>query len=284
VKKLLDACAERGLVNACEGLWTHAREAYPDVKMFNMVLKACVRARDAKRAVELLRNEQRRASSSSDVLLKMDMVTWNTALTACAKAGDVGRAVDVQHMMMRSQAGIEPDLRFLTTMIEVYGAAGDVKNARRVFYEDLRTHGHAPTIYCYAGLIKAYGNTGDAQGALECLTGILDAGLELNPTIYTLLIMAVGQGGRLDEARALYQEATHRYGPGVSSLHFAMLNSYARWGEAEHATALLESLEGQGVELEVRCYNALLGACVVAERYEECFHIVRRMRVNRRLT
>lgn len=38
------------------------------------------------------------------------------------------------------------------------------------------------------------------------------------------------------------------------------------------------------MELEVRCYNALMGACLEAERYEECLDVVRHLQVGKALT
>jgi pentatricopeptide repeat protein len=244
LRRLMNAYAELGRVDVCELMRYESRQAYPSlhsrVTLLNHSLKACVRAGEVDRALALLQAELRLKPKE----ICVDKVTWNTVLTACAKAGRVDVAMRVQKLLADRKWPM--DLRILTSLLEVYAGVGDVEATKKLFYQDLPRYKCKPTVYCYAALIKAYGNAEDADGVLRGLAELRAAGLEPNAVVYSLAIVGCSRGKRLEEAQALYAEAL-RSTDETWMLHYAMLNAYSRWGKAEEATALVHMLEQQKV-------------------------------------
>lgn len=148
---------------------------------------------------ESLRNWARSAGSC-----KPDLVTYNTMLKACTQTPQ-----DAELLMqeMRS-AGIRPDQKSWSTLLDTYGSAGDLEGASKVFW-DMKQASVPHDAVSFTSMIKACVLARDSDTAFRYFDQMKAGGIQPNAVTYNTLLRAQRKSGQLSDvqrALALYEE------------------------------------------------------------------------------
>jgi pentatricopeptide repeat protein len=119
--------------------------------------------------------------------------TCNTVMSACLRAGQGQVVLDVLRGM--KEQGINPSLPSYTIAMEA-AVRARVPREACLLWEELQQRGHQPDSHATSVALRAWGDTGDWQGAVERLETVA------NPTVFMLnaVLHALVKAGQAHEA------------------------------------------------------------------------------------
>ena len=145
--------------------------------------------------------------------------------------------------------------------------------------------GEAPDVKAYNVCIKACGDAGRWEAALDVFGEMKRAGIRLNVNTYAAAIAACGTGGQGKAAIELLREMeTAGSAPTATVRRYnAAIAACGAGGEWQLARGLLEELVDRGLTPDLSSYNACILACERGRRPAEAVELLREVVAEREL-
>lgn len=157
-----------------------------NVKEYSMGIAAWARARDWRRAVELL-SQMKAAGVAPNVY------SFSSAITACAKGGEWQEALSLLEEMQR--AGVEPNAYSWNGAIAACARGGQWQRAVQVL-DAMCESGVEPTVVSYNSAISACERAGQWEEALSLLVAAPSNGVRPDVITFNAAISACAGAGR----------------------------------------------------------------------------------------
>ncbi|KAG5178131.1 hypothetical protein JKP88DRAFT_350398 [Tribonema minus] len=270
-----------------EGMLRGPHALPPSLLAFNAAMSACERARQWRKALQLLKQAE-------GLGLKPDVITYNTAISACAKGGQWNMALGLL-ATMRNQ-GVRPDrISYNAAISACASVAGDdamaFKKAIELLDEmrrrglkadkllDVRRTGLEADGFSYSSAIKACARAKDSAKALQLLNQAtrpamcLDASA-LRPSPVNPLMMHYMN---LQSAPSAFGASAYSPPPSPGTLlgapHVLTAVPVACSGAAAHVQMRVTS-----VAIDVVAYTSAMDACAATGRWQEGIELLDEMR------
>ncbi|KAL6068946.1 DYW domain containing protein [Balamuthia mandrillaris] len=227
----------------------------------------------------------------------VDSMTFASVLKACAMTKDleVGKRVHAELLRRGSLSVSESN-----ALISMYGKCGRIEEARSVFrgmkernvvtwtsmiteetqsgcgkealelFKEMQQAGMPADAFTFAGALKACADTADLAIGKQVHSELLHRGLIPDVLLSTALINMYGKCGRIEEARAVFQEMKEQ---NIVSWN-AMIAVHGLHGQGKEALATFDEMQQQGVQPDAITFTNVLNACSHAGLVEEgmaCF-------------
>eukprot|EP00747_Dinoflagellata_sp_TGD_P089043 gnl/TRDRNA2_/TRDRNA2_164199_c0_seq3.p1 gnl/TRDRNA2_/TRDRNA2_164199_c0~~gnl/TRDRNA2_/TRDRNA2_164199_c0_seq3.p1 ORF type:complete len:635 (-),score=180.53 gnl/TRDRNA2_/TRDRNA2_164199_c0_seq3:38-1942(-) len=278
--------------------------------MLNLLLLTCVNAKQADRALRLLKEAHELEAGLPEVTEEghvriVDAVSYNTVIKGFAQAGQPTKCFDCLQAMREN--GLEPDDVTLGTLLDVCivenntGAVQEVvdlliKGDRPMdtvmctlfikglvranflqkasdLYDEMKVHkGATPDVVTYSVLIKAFVDAHDLERALQLLADMTEAKLMPDDIILTHLLEGCRHAGNHVLGKRLFDEML---AAGVAPSEFTlitMVKLHGRCGAHEEAHELVANWEKQhGSKPSVIHYTCLMSGCLRSKCYSQAW-------------
>jgi len=193
---IIKACAKMGdtrrafeLLNRMERMGR-----VPQLNTVNLVIKACAKAADASMAFEVLNRMEAMG-------IHPDVITMGTVINACARAADATKALEVLNRM--EWLGLKPNDSNMRNVIDACARGSDASKASRDALEALtrmEKMGLVPDLGAMNSVIDAFARVGDSSRTLEVLDKMERIGMRPNRITMTSLITACAPVGDASKA------------------------------------------------------------------------------------
>eukprot|EP00850_Spirogloea_muscicola_P022214 SM000283S10686 [mRNA] locus=s283:36380:39952:+ [translate_table: standard] len=253
---MVEAYAKAGAVRDAEGEFALLRQKATRGRLattfnYNCLISAYARIgaweKSLARFGELLR----------DGLLPNE-ITLLGVVDACGKAN---RCDEAARFWREHVAGRQPGARLFLALIDGYGRAGHVREAREAFQEFLslgsEVQANTPV---FTAMINAYGTAGMLPEMFATVEEMRVAGADVTGVTLNVLLMGLGRAGLADQAAelAVRMEADgYELGGGA---YTALVEAYAVAGRPAAAVAAHTAMAAQGLETYPRIAAALVEA------------------------
>ena len=260
-----------------------------DLITYTTTMRACARAKQTKKAMELFRVVQ-------DMDLDLDVYCYTTAMDACAKGGFWRKALSLLDEM--KSVGITPNEVTYGVAVTACGNGGQWKRALELLDQmkkaGLRintiTYNSAIAALSKAARTESKQQAGEVDAALlwqKALTLIKDMereGVRRDSFTFSSAISTCGAAGRWEEAleliRAMKEDGTKPNRVTYTSAISACANS-RQW---EPAYELFNQMKNDGLRPDLVAHNALIGAGMTAEKPDEVFALWHEMCKNEKIS
>lgn len=132
------------------------------------LLRAFCRARYAEDAIKVY-NEMK------DKGLEFNVILYNTLLATCADVGYIDEAVQI-YEHMKSSGTCTPDSWTYSSMVTIYSCSGQVTEAESVL-NDMVEAGFEPNIFVLTSLIQCYGKANRTDDVVRTFNKVLELGI-----------------------------------------------------------------------------------------------------------
>ncbi|KAL6047499.1 DYW domain containing protein [Balamuthia mandrillaris] len=153
-------------------------------------------------------------------------------------------------------------------MIQAYTQCRQGKTALELF-QQMQQAGVSPDSFTYTTALKACALTENLEMGKSVHAQLIRRGLLPNIVLSTSLISMYGKCGKIEEARAVFQEMKDR---NVVAWN-AMIAEEARRGHGQEALELFRHMQQAGVSPDSFTYATALKACAIAKDLEMGKHI-----------
>lgn len=225
--------------------------------------------------------------------IKPTHVTYVNLLSACTcpEALVAGKIIHA-HIV---QGGNESDVVAGTALVYMYGTCGTVVDARAIFnkiqgcdvicwnamitiyaqqgyglealqlFHQMQLIGLSPDEVTFSSILSACSDLAALEEGKLVHRCVLDSGFDSSIVVGNALIHMYGKCGRLDEARALFDNMS----PQKLVSWNAMITAYAQQGHGKRAVELFEQMKQEDVRPNEVTFVSLLSACSHAGLLEE---------------
>ncbi|KAM1894075.1 hypothetical protein FF1_037140 [Malus domestica] len=145
-----------------------SRELSPNWVTYASLLRAYGRARYSDDALNVYKVMKEKG-------LELNVILYNTLLAMCADVGYTDEAVDIFEEMKSSET-LKPDSWTFSSMITVYSCSGKVTEAEATLNEMLEA-GFEPNIFILTSLIQCYGKAKRTDDVVRIFNQLLDLGI-----------------------------------------------------------------------------------------------------------
>ncbi|XP_020701201.1 pentatricopeptide repeat-containing protein At4g30825, chloroplastic [Dendrobium catenatum] len=206
-------------------------------------------------------------------------VTWDEQMYICV-INCCGRALPIDEVSRlfdeMLQSGYACNTITFNVMLDIYGKAGVLRKARRVF-SMARKQGMADVI-TYNTIIAAYGQSKDFKSMRSIAHRMETSGFPVSLEAYNCMLDAYGKENLMEEFSDILRKIKKA---SCSSDHYTyniMMNIYGKKGWIEEVSQVLAELRRHGLEPDLYSYNTLIKAYGVAGMVEEAVNVVQEMR------
>eukprot|EP00163_Fabomonas_tropica_P012066 TRINITY_DN2317_c1_g1_i1.p1 TRINITY_DN2317_c1_g1~~TRINITY_DN2317_c1_g1_i1.p1 ORF type:complete len:573 (-),score=105.30 TRINITY_DN2317_c1_g1_i1:4-1689(-) len=173
----------------------------PDSQTYNNLIRAYGRAKRVAEAAAVLRRMQEQG-------VHADTACYNSVIKAYCQARQPQQAAALLDDM--SAAGCHPDRESLEVIVSSYAQIGEPEMARTLiaqlpFPQTQSLPQPFPSTQVWNDIITAYCRTGQAEGALRCLSDMDRRGCSPNSDSYRLVVTVQAQAGSVEQAVATLQ-------------------------------------------------------------------------------
>lgn len=203
-----------------------------------------------------------------------DEAMYNCVINCCGRALPVDEISKLFNEMIR--CGYAANTITLNVMIDIYGKAGLLKKARKVFWMALK-QGLADAI-SYNTVIAAYGRHKDFKSMRSVVKQMQHEGQPVTLEAYNCMLDAYGKEDLLEEFNDVLQKMKQASCPSDHYTYNIMINIYGKKGWIEEVARVLGELKGHGMEPDLYSYNTLIKAYGIAGMVEEAVNVVQEMR------
>lgn len=271
--------------------------------MLNLLLLACVNAKQPKRAYKLLEEAHMLEKDSPERIV--DVVSYNTAMKGFAQTGMPDNCFDCLHNMLTHN--LEPDDITLGTLLDACIVDNNVCAANEIvalllgndrpmdtvmctlfikglvrgncvqtaleLYEEMnRRDASRPDIITYSVLVKALVDQHDLDRALQLVEDMKNTGHKPDDIILTHLLEGCRHIGNHALGKKLFKEILAQ---GVKPSEFTlvtMLKLHGRCGAHKEAHDLVAGWESQqGLKPSVIHYTCLMSGCLRTKSYDDAW-------------
>uniref|UniRef100_A0A1D1Z7T4 Pentatricopeptide repeat-containing protein At4g30825, chloroplastic n=1 Tax=Anthurium amnicola TaxID=1678845 RepID=A0A1D1Z7T4_9ARAE len=206
--------------------------------------------------------------------LTWDEAMYNCVINCCAHALPVDEVSRLFDEML--QHGYTASTITLNAMLDIFGKAGLLKKARKLF-SMARKQGLADVI-SYNTIIAAYGQTKNFTSMQSVVQQMQNAGYPVSLEAYNCMLDAYGKEGQLEKFNNVLKKMKEARCDPDHYTYNILINIYGRKGWIEEVAKVLTELRGRGLEPDLYSYNTLIKVFGIAGMVEEAVHIVKEMR------
>ncbi|WOL13886.1 hypothetical protein Cni_G22666 [Canna indica] len=304
---MIDIYSAMGRFDAAERLYQKLKDANVvlDMVAYSIVVRMYIRAESLEKACAVLEMMEKDKDIVPDTYLFRDMlrtyqqcgmteklakvyywllksgVVWDEAMYNCV-INCCGRALPVDELSRlfeeMMQNGYAANTITFNVMLDVYGKAGLLKKARKVFWI-ARKQGLADVI-SYNTIIAAYGKNKDFKSMESVIHKMQSAGYPVSLEAYNCMLDAYGKENRLEEFSNVLQKMKEARCVSDHYTYNIMINIYGRKGWIEEVARVLAELKEHELEPDLYSYNTLIKAYGIAGMVEEAVNVLQEMRRN----
>lgn len=227
----------------------------PDLATYSAVIQGSLSHGDLDRALQMLSQIQRRG-------IKPDLPLFQSMLEACAQRQMTTLTERVLCDMVA--AGVAPTNSTLASLVRLYCRTGDLAEALNVFETLPTKHGFQVQKQVYTDLIAGCVADGDASQAFVIYGKMTAAGHHADATIYKALLSGSLQGGDLDGAARLLDDALCDGSAGMlarESVELFLMQAVRRGRGPELASSVLQQAQSSGIFVSERIANSVRRSC-----------------------
>mmetsp|Transcript_45712 Transcript_45712/g.177978 ORF Transcript_45712/g.177978 Transcript_45712/m.177978 type:complete len:495 (-) Transcript_45712:827-2311(-) len=267
----------------------------PDIVTYNSLLKGFSKAGDLSKVTLVFKEVSRRGITKTAVTnatmidafvrngevtnaetlleklkdseFELNAIAWASIMHAYSKMGDLERVEDLLRDMQ--EQGHQPTSITYSIFMNALLKAGRTHRAVQVLIEDMARSGIPVTADNYNVLLHECAKKRDLKSALK-----LYSTMESNrvaPDLVTLNIMVnvAGKAGDLQVARSFLNESIQRgYKKNVVGYR-TLLASYGRARKYEDETRLLEEIQAEGMQLDLKMMTSIIQTKIERGRLDE---------------
>eukprot|EP00163_Fabomonas_tropica_P012067 TRINITY_DN2317_c1_g1_i2.p1 TRINITY_DN2317_c1_g1~~TRINITY_DN2317_c1_g1_i2.p1 ORF type:complete len:445 (-),score=43.14 TRINITY_DN2317_c1_g1_i2:4-1338(-) len=200
---VIDSYGQQGDIASVEEVFQQIQQAglAPDSQTYNNLIRAYGRAKRVAEAAAVLRRMQEQG-------VHADTACYNSVIKAYCQARQPQQAAALLDDM--SAAGCHPDRESLEVIVSSYAQIGEPEMARTLiaqlpFPQTQSLPQPFPSTQVWNDIITAYCRTGQAEGALRCLSDMDRRGCSPNSDSYRLVVTVQAQAGSVEQAVATLQ-------------------------------------------------------------------------------
>ncbi|KAG0466969.1 hypothetical protein HPP92_018549 [Vanilla planifolia] len=203
-----------------------------------------------------------------------DETTYICVIICCGRALHIDEVSRLFDEML--QCGYAGNSTTFNVMIDIFGKAGLLGKARRIFLM-ARKQGMADVI-TYNTIIAAYGQNKDFKTMRSVVRRMEVSGFAVSLEAYNSMLDAYGKEDLIEEFNDVLRKMRQA---SCSSDHYTyniMMNIYGKKGWIEDVSHVLAELRDRGLEPDLYSYNTLIKAYGIAGMVEEAVNVVKEMR------
>jgi pentatricopeptide repeat protein len=185
--------------------------------------------------------------------LKPDSASFIAALQACGSLVSLNLGKQIHEEVIKS--GLLPNARVENTLIDMYGQCASVENAQKVFDQMPQRD-----IVSWTALMRAYGQSGDADKVLQLLEEMQRQGLTPNEITWTVVLFSCSHRGLIEQGLQIFNEMQKADSKVMLSeqVYNCVVDLYARAGRLDEAEQIINSMPMPANKVT---WMTMLGAC-----------------------
>lgn len=200
---------------------------------------------------------------------------YNCVINCCGRALPVDELSRLFNEMV--QCGYTANTITYNVMLDIYGKAGLLSKARKVFWM-ARKQGLTDVI-SYNTIIAAYGNNKEFTSMRSIVNQMKQEGHPVSLEAYNCMLQAYGKEDLLEEFNNVLLKMKETSCPCDHYTYNIMINIYGKKGWIEDVARVLGELRERGMEPDLYSYNTLIKAYGIAGMVEEAVNVVQEMRL-----
>lgn len=195
---------------------------------------------------------------------KGDKYTFINVLRAIANLEDLDAGRKIHGLV--EKAGLEKDIRILTTLIKMYSKCGSLRDAYSVF-----KNVQEKDVVCWNAMLAAYNHSDHGQDALKLFQQMRLEGVNPDSATYTSVLNACARLGAIEHGKKFHTQLKEAAMETDTRVSNALIEMYSRCGCLSSANEVFEKMSRRNTN----SWNALIaGYCqngqgnVALEYYE----------------
>jgi len=190
--------------------------------------------------------------------------TLTSVLSACTHTGALDQGRLVHQYIECNDFNLNAVLG--TALVDMYAKCGCIDEALMVF-ENLQVK----NVHTWTAMINGLAVHGDALGALNVFSRMLESGLRPNDVTFLGVLGACSHGGFVDEGKRLFEMMRHTYQLKPNMEHYGcIVDLLGRAGYLEDAKQIIDNMP---MKPSPGVLGALLGSCVSHKNFVMGKHI-----------
>ncbi|XP_062027169.1 pentatricopeptide repeat-containing protein At5g61800 [Rosa rugosa] len=186
--------------------------------------------------------------------IRPDDICLVSALSACSQLGDLERGRSIHDYIKRNR--IRLSSFFLTALVDLYAKCGCIETAIKIFESSCDKN-----VFTWNAMLVGLAMHGHAHLSLEYFSRMIEAGIKPDGVSLLGVLVGCSHGGRVDEARKLFDEMELVYGVPRELKHYGcMADLLGRAGLIKEAMEMIEKMPMGG---DVFVWGGLLGGCKI---------------------
>lgn len=186
--------------------------------------------------------------------IRPDDICLVSALSACAQLGDLERGRSIHDYVKRNRTGLSS--YFLTALVDLYAKCGCIETAMKIFESS-----SGKNVFTWNAMLVGLAMHGHADLSMEYFSRMIEAGVKPDGISFLGFLVGCSHGGKVDEARKLFDEMESVYGVPKELKHYGcMADLLGRAGLIKEAMEMIEKMPMGG---DVFVWGGLLGGCKI---------------------
>lgn len=225
---LISACASAGFVDTAIHLFEEMllSGCEPNSQCCNVLLHACVEACQYDRAFRLFKSWKESVSDTGG-----DSQNLNSS------SRPPSYALDSQHLNFFKRVPYKPTVATYNILMK---ACGTDYHRARALIDEMNAIGLVPNRISWSTLMNASGNAGNAEGAMQILSNMIESGIQPDVVTYTTAIKVCVESKRVKDAFSLFAEMKrYQINPNMVTYR-TLLRARSRYGSLHEVQQCLE--------------------------------------------
>ncbi|KAJ8774856.1 hypothetical protein K2173_018115 [Erythroxylum novogranatense] len=197
--------------------------------------------------------------------LDYDNYTLLATLRSCAGLSAIELGRQVHAYVVRKFYDLESDVFLQSSLIEMYGKCGSVRNAFQVFgLAGFRVRGRRTRdIVVWTSMLGVYGRNGHYSEVVELFKEMLNEGIKPDGVAFVTVISACGHTGQVDLGIEYFESMTGNFELSPGPEHYScVVDLLCRAGRLDKAWKLVNEMLPEGEEsLSASLWGPLVSAC-----------------------
>ncbi|XP_050372240.1 pentatricopeptide repeat-containing protein At1g50270 [Argentina anserina] len=191
--------------------------------------------------------------------VKPNQSTLSSALTCCAHLGALDQGKLIHGYMYRHQVQVNTFLG--TVLVDMYAKCGCIDKALSVFSKLL-----SKDVFIWTAMINGLASHGDALGALNFFSLMLESGVQPNEVTFMAVLSACAHRGLVEEGRKTFKSMKQVFHLEPYIDHYGcMVDLLGRVGYLEEARQMIEEMP---MVPTAYIWGAFLNSCVIHKNFE----------------
>ncbi|KAK4385845.1 Pentatricopeptide repeat-containing protein, mitochondrial [Sesamum angolense] len=184
--------------------------------------------------------------------------TYSSIFAACASTGALEQGKWVHAHMVKS--GLKLIAFVGNTLLDMYGKAGSIEDAKKVFYRLVKKD-----VVSWNSMLTAYAQHGLGQEAVDLFEEMRGVGFQPNEITFLCVLNACSHAGLLDKG-LYYFELMRKYELEPDITHYVtIVDLLGRAGQLDRAERFIREMT---IQPTAAVWKALLGACRMHKNME----------------